>query len=282
MKLAVLMACHNRRQKTVDCLDALFRNALPAGWSVEVFLMDDGSTDGTSDAVRARFQNVHLLRGDGSLFWNRGMHEAFGAALQAGADAYMWLNDDTMLYPATLGTLFDTWHEMKQRYGDDVIVVGSTRDAATAVLTYGGIRQAARWRPMTFMTVEPQDVPVECESMWGNCVLIPASVTRRLGNLDPRFAHSMGDMDYGLRARRLGIRIVVMPGYAGTCSMNSARGTWEDPDVPLRQRMKKVLQPKGMPLRSWRILTQRHAGPFWPLYWLWPYFKIIATSLVRR
>ena len=282
MKIAVLMACHNRRQKTLACLDALFSNRLPPGVVLEVFLTDDGSTDGTSAAVSAKHPHVHIVSGDGSLFWNGGMHKAFGAALRGKFDAFLWLNDDTILYPTAIFAMLKALRDLKNTQGRDVIVVGSTQDADSGELTYGGVYRPARWRPMAFRMVMPTEVPVECESMWGNCVLIPDSIARAVGNLDPRFTHSMGDVDYGLRARNVGYGIWVMPGYAGTCSMNSPAGTYEDSRLSVGQRLGKMIQAKGMPIQSWRVLTQRHAGPFWFLFWVWPYLKVIATSIVRR
>ncbi|MFN0306070.1 MAG: glycosyltransferase family 2 protein [Burkholderiales bacterium] len=282
MKIAVLMACFNRREKTLACLAALMANALSKDHSIHVILADDGSTDGTAAAVLARYPDAQIISGDGSWFWNGGMHKAFERAMQGGYDAYLWLNDDTNLYPDTLMRLFDTWRQAKLRRGADAIVVGSTQDPGTLELTYGGVVRAASWRPLTFRMIEPGDRAIECESMWGNCVLIPAAVALAIGNLDPRFKHSMGDVDYGLRARKAGFGIFVMPGFAGTCSTNSPKGTFEDARVPLIQRLRKIAHPKGMPIDSWRVLTRRHAGPLWFLYWVWPYFKVIATSIVRR
>lgn len=282
MKIAALMTCHNRREKTLACLAALHANAPVPGVALAVVLVDDGSTDGTAAAVLGQYPDTRVIRGDGSLFWNGGMHKAFEVALRGKFDAYLWLNDDTMLYPDALTRLVAAARALRADTGRDAVVVGSTQDAATKTVTYGGVVRAAKWRPMAFNMVTPGPAPVECESMWGNCVLIPDSIARAVGNLDPRFAHSMGDVDYGLRVRKAGFGIWVMPGYAGTCSMNSPSGTYEDPRVPLRQRLRKMMQPKGLPVRSWRILTQRHAGPLWFFYWSWPYLKVIATSLVPR
>ena len=282
MTIAVLMACHNRHEKTLACLAALAGNRLPVDQQIHIILADDGSADGTGQAVAAAHPDVEIITGDGTWFWNGGMHRAFERGLGGHYDAYLWLNDDTILYPDTLSKLLETARQVKASHGADCIVVGSTQDADTRQLTYGGVIRTAWWRPLTFKMVEPGDQPIVCESMWGNCVLIPAPIARAIGNLEPRFQHSMGDVDYGLRARKAGFGIYVMAGFAGTCSMNSPRGSFEDMRVPLLQRLKKIAHPKGMPIDSWRILTRRHAGPLWFLYWLWPYFKVIATSVVRR
>lgn len=282
MRIAALLTCHNRRDKTLACLEALYACSRPPRTALDVFLVDDGSTDGTTASVRERYPDVRLLSGDGSLFWNGGMHKAFGTALIGNYDAYLWLNDDTILLRSALQGLIDTWYRLAARGGKDPVVVGSTRDAASGTLTYGGVFRPVRWRPMSFKLVPPGNEPVECEAMNGNCVLIPAAVAQSVGNIDPDFGHAMGDLDYGLRARKAGFRIWVMPGYAGTCSTNSVCGTFDDESMSLPRRLKKMMQPKGLPIRSWAILTRRHGGPLWFVFWLWPYVKVIATSIVRR
>ena len=99
-KIAVLMACHNRCDTTLSCLRLLFGNVTDS--IITVFLVDDGSTDGTCEAVKKGFPAVHTSRGTGSLYWARGMERAWQRALahehvDGKFDGYMWLNDDAML-----------------------------------------------------------------------------------------------------------------------------------------------------------------------------------------
>ena len=61
MKIAVLMTVHNRKEKTLMCLDNLFRQKVPNDIAVEVYLTDDGCTDGTSEAVKIKYPNVHII-----------------------------------------------------------------------------------------------------------------------------------------------------------------------------------------------------------------------------
>jgi glycosyltransferase involved in cell wall biosynthesis len=79
MKLSVLMACYNRRAKTVECLEHLAIAARRAGIDYQLFLFDDGSTDGTAEVVQALAPDAVILRGDGSYFWNRSMNRANAA-----------------------------------------------------------------------------------------------------------------------------------------------------------------------------------------------------------
>jgi GT2 family glycosyltransferase len=271
IKLAVIMTCYNRRNTTLACLQALYNQ----DFIFDVYLVDDGSTDGTSDAVRANYPAVKILKGTGNLFWVGGMRLAFAEALKENYDYYLWLNDDTLLEPNALNKLFATHHDLIEKGSPNSIVVGSTRDAATGKPTYGGAVRSKHWYSNKYEFIQPSQVLQECDTMFGNCVLIPRSVTQKVGNLDSAFIHSLGDLDYGLRARKLGCSVWIPSEFIGTCFKNSVRGSWVDTHLPVRERLKKVLQPKGFPLRSWTIFAKRHSGSFWFFYWILPYLRAV-------
>lgn len=281
MRIAALVACHNRKAHTLACIDALFLNPLPEGHALDVVLVDDGSTDGTGSEVRTRYPHVHIIKGDGNLYWNGGMRVAFLAALQCDYNYYLWLNDDTLLYPTAIRTLLTTAEDIQARLGKPAIVVGSTQDAIDGRQTYGGVKRPHRWKPTTFALIGPCSTPVECETMNGNCVLIPCEVAHAVGNLEPRYAHAMGDLDYGLRARHAGFKIWLMPGFAGTCSNNPADDLHGNASLPASVRLRKMMQPTRLPPASWRVFTRRHGGIFWPLFWVWPYAKVVMSALIK-
>ncbi|MDH3651588.1 MAG: glycosyltransferase family 2 protein, partial [Saprospiraceae bacterium] len=257
--MAVIIACHNRRETTLECLDHLAKNELKAFRS-EIFLMDDGSTDGTSEAVRAKYPQVNILSGNGNLFWNQGMYQAFSKAIEKGFDYYLWLNDDTNLYPHAVSTLIDSHRKLAKRTSSRSIVIGSACDPATNSLTYGGYKLRRPGKKLSFNMVVPQDDLVECDTMCGNCVLIPSEVVELVGNTDPVFRHRWGDMDYGLRAKRANCKVYVAPGYAGTCEDNPLAKSWRDFKIPIRDRINILHSVKGLHKEDWKTYVKRHGG----------------------
>lgn len=273
MKLAVLMACYNRRAKTIECLQHLAIAARQAGVEYHLFLFDDGSTDGTADAVQSLEPGAVILRGDGCFFWNRSMNRAFDAALQVGFPAYLWLNDDTVLRPDTFSLILSAKDSVAP---DEVIVVGAISDPEGGHTTYGGLRDVEpRFRPFLARLLDPVGFPQDVDVMNGNVVLIPDRVARKLGNLDPVFEHGMGDTDYSKRARKMGIRVLLTAGYVGSCSRNPLKGTHRDKALPLLQRFQQIFSRKGLPWRSWLTMCWRHGGRLWPVHFLWGYAKVI-------
>lgn len=280
-RVAVIMTSHNRREKTVACLQALSASQGLGHVELNAVLADDGSADGTAEAVSQAYPWVRVVHGDGSLFWCRGMHLAFEAALQHGFDYYLWLNDDTMLYADAVYRLLDCAVTQRARTGKPVIAVGSTVDEDTGKPTYGGERRASWLRRTHFVMVQPSDQAQPCDSMDGNIVLIPAEAARLVGNIDPVFEHAMGDTDYGLRALKLGVGIWVAPGVHGTCGHNAASNTYMDPALPLAKRWRLMLGRKGLPWRSWWVITRRHTGIFWPVFFLWPYVRVVLSGVMN-
>jgi glycosyltransferase involved in cell wall biosynthesis len=118
--------------------------------------------------------------------------------------------------------------------------------------------------------------------MTGNCVLIPRCVSALVQNLSPEFQHGIGDIEYGVRARRMGCTVWIAPGHIGTCAWNRVTGGFLDPHLPLRSRWKHMMSTKGLPPREHLAYMRRHGGPLWPLFWMMPYVRVIFESLFSR
>jgi GT2 family glycosyltransferase len=277
-RVAVILSCYNRRQKTLNAIECVLGQSAVDEASVDLFVTDDGSEDGTAEAIACRYPDIRVLHGNGTLFWNGGMRLAWQEAFKGDYDFFLWLNDDTFLYADTLHRLLDTHALCMARHGRAGIVVGSTCDDAGRT-SYGGVVQGGPLRPLTMTVLDMKDEIQGCDTFTGNCVLVSRQAADVLGNLDSRFVHAMGDTDYGLRAKRAGIPMWVMPRFAGYCINDSSHsGSFTDPAVPLKIRLQKVMSPKGLPWKSWMVMCRRHAGLLWPVYWAWPYMKIVVTS----
>lgn len=273
--IATIITCHNRKEKTLACLEKLFKNTLPEAYSLDVYLVDDGSTDGTEQAIHQQYPGVNIIKGDGNLYWNGGMRVAFSAAMDKGYDYYMWLNDDTQLYPSAIETMISASAQLSAQSNKPVVVVGSTQASLSGKVSYGGMRRLSYWRPLTYTLVSPSNIPELCDTMNGNCVLIPREIASAVGNLEKSFIHSMGDIDYGLRVGKAGFCVYVSPGFVGQCERNPTDQTFLDKSLSLTVRWKKIISVKGLPPRQRYVLVRRHAGWIWPFVWVWPYIKVL-------
>lgn len=234
--IAVLLTCHNRINKTLKCLQALYeQQGIEIDYKIEVFLVDDASTDGTSEAVELQFPNVNVISGNGSLYWNRGMHLAWKtAASTKDFDYYVWLNDDTFLFKNAIKMLLNGAYSSKNK----AIICGCTISLETNRISYGGFSEDSK-------RLIPIGELQETYSINGNCVLIPRYVYKAIGILDNRFPHAIGDFEYGLRARKHGFSSFISEDYVGSCEGNEKLPIWCSSSVPLKKRIQNLYSPLG-------------------------------------
>jgi len=270
-RITAVLTAFNRRDSTIASLRAFFGQE--GDFDLAAVVMDDGSKDGTGDAVRAAFSRAKVLTGDGSLFWNGGMAEAFDEARRDRPDYYLWLNDDTLLDADAIGRLVDDARAWGNARG--CIVVGSARDPDSGRLTYGGLLADSAWHPGKFKLIGRTNRVLPCAAMNGNIVLISAEAADRVGGIDRNFTHSMGDYDYALTANRLGVPVVVGRGLHGSCARNPPGSSWTEQPNPWR-RYRKAVSPKGLPPREWAYFLRKHGNALWPLAWLTTYRRIFT------
>lgn len=280
-RVAVLLTCHNRRVQTVACLHALdnaFRHY--RGGIYHAYVTDDGSTDGTSAALRSLAFPITVLDGAGDLYWNRGMVRSWRAAEKDrdGFDGYLLLNDDTVLDVDGISNLMVTSASLSER----AIVVGAVRDPDSGYVTYGGVVRMARRNPGRVRRLDSSPSLQFADTFNANCAYVPATIASAVGTLDPMFQHSMGDFDYGYRAGASGYKIVVAPNTVGICTANSVRGTWRDSTEPLQSRLRLLSSPKGLPYGEWREFLRRHGAAVPSLLAAAPYIRVVSSSILRR
>ena len=234
-RCAVLITCYNRVSITLLCLENLFKVELPLDVILDVYLVDDKSPDHTGGIVKKQYPDINVIEGTGSLYWNRGMYLAWKTAANAyDYDCYLWLNDDIILFPAAIKEMLFSSEKLNKMS----IIVGSTCSQKNGEFTYGGYLLDKR-------KIFPDNTLQKCDIFCGNCVLIPGDVFHVLGNLDPFFHHAIGDLDYGFRARKAGVKCYVFEKYVGYCEMHETFPDWCLKEVPLVQRLRSLYSPLG-------------------------------------
>lgn len=246
VRIAAIMTAHNRREQTLDCIKRLLEECS----FIHIYLTDDGCSDGTADAVKSEFPNVVVMKGDGYLYWNRGMYTAFEEAAQHDYDYYLWVNDDTIVCRKFLDNLLTC----SESENDSSIICGATLESEnSSIITYGGYTKDIKPLPLS---KEKQ----YCDYASGNIVLIPRFVYHRIGNLDYYYRHALGDFDYAGRARKVGLKIVQAPGACGYCLRHSSIPKWRNTDYSLICRIQHLYSPLGRNPIEFIYYDYRHNG----------------------
>lgn len=245
MKIAVLITCHNRKDVTVACL----RRLLPQmGKKDSVFLVDDGSSDGTGEAVKGiADERITVVNGDGSLYWAIGMRLAWETAVNVSSyDCYLWLNDDLMLKKDAIASLLADYKIVKS-----VVVGVCSEDDTETKVSYGATDASDKF-------LEPIGMPRRADG-WlnGNLVLVPKDVFESIGMISCEYTHARADYDYAERLKAKGVPFYCSSNFVGVC-----RNDFGDKvnHLSLCERVKLLWKPGYFNLHDLWIIRKKYHG----------------------
>lgn len=180
---------------------------------IRAIIVDDGSTDGTSDMIRAEFPEVTIVKGDGNLWWTGGTNAGLRHVLkEARADDFVLIiNDDLEFDDAYVGRLVAFARAHPRTLVGSVVVDIETPDtiwdggritnwftAKDRVLHVG--RRLAEF---------PQGHAVEVSQLTGRGMLAPVGVFKEVGLYDEVHFKHRGDTEFPVRACRRGYKQIV-------------------------------------------------------------------------
>ncbi len=273
------MTCHNRKETTRRCLANLVGQT--GAEKLEIFLVDDGSTDGTAAMVSACFPTVNVISGTGSLYWNGGMRRAWHAAIESKIQftGYLWLNDDVTLFKTAIQDLVAGIEAVRGTYDKPPLLVGATIDSESTAVTYGGHVIENSNRPFRLRLAATNGTLQRVDNCSGNFVYVPSSAYESLGSLRADFIHIFGDLDYGRRAADAQIPILLLPRVVGCCDSNSLADTSLDRS---RGKLKRLLirfrEESKIHSIDWRTFVWLHEKKLLRRigYIVSPYLKILS------
>ena len=226
-RIAVLITCFNRKDRTLRCLQTVSQQNV----AVDIFLVDDGSTDGTSEAVSLHFPDVHIIKGNGNLYWNRGMYTAWTEAEKGDYDFYLWLNDDTYLYDDAFKMTLEASSSQQHK----ALIVGAICSPTDKMRPFGGDYKKKPLYPNGELQL--------CDEFGGNFVWVPRVVHQACGKLDPYYWHSLGDTDYGRMVTKKGFKMFITPKHVGEFDNDERAPVWHDSSKSLKEKYKMLFHP---------------------------------------
>ena len=168
--------------------------------------MNDGSTDGTKEMIIEQFDHVHLIEGDGSLWWTGAIIQGMEYGVnKLNADYLVWLNDDISLADNFLVNLINICRD--QNY-QKTIVGGLIKDQTYPdwVVLSGTLKG----QPISNTNMLASSEELEVDVISGTMAVIPCSVVDKIGYPNViRLPHIGGDYEYIMRAKRNGFRIIL-------------------------------------------------------------------------
>lgn len=188
--VSIIVLCRNRWADSRRCLESLRKSTPPDLY--ELLVYDNASSDETLSNLRRMakgWPQLRVLHNDRNFSFSEGVNHGMRAA--AGRH-FVWLNNDTVLAPGWLEGL------LKAVGADGIGAAGPMTDH----------KAPPRQVCAPFITRNPSRT-LEAPFLGGFCFLLKRSAVERAGYLDERFVWGWEDMDYCMRLRQSGLRLLL-------------------------------------------------------------------------
>jgi hypothetical protein len=200
----------NHLRMTRQCLTSVSALDPPAE---KVLLVDNGSTDGTADAVRAEFPQVEVLRLEKNLYFAGGVNEGIRRALADGAGSVLLLNNDVVLERAALEKLRRALEADPRRAAVSPKIY--YYDPPDVIWFAGGLVGRGfgliRHRGVNVKDEKLRDAPREVDYVSFAAALLSREALESVGLLDPGYVMYVEDVDWSARARERGLTLGYEP-----------------------------------------------------------------------
>jgi hypothetical protein len=200
----------NGREDTLECLNSIQRVRYR---NLHVIAVDNGSTDGSAEAIRAAFPSIDLIVNAANLGFAEGNNIGIRRALVQGAEFVLLLNNDTTVDPDLISELV-AGAALNPRAG----VLGPKiyyYSVPTRIWSAGG-----KWNETTMRFEQIGDgeedsgqheTTCQTEFVVGCAMFIRSNVFRQVGLLEPKFFLNYEEIDFCARVRKAGLENLYVP-----------------------------------------------------------------------
>lgn len=210
MTVYVLIPVHHNIDYTLDCIEALKRQAYKP---IEIVVVDDGSKDGTASVIKERYPDVVLLSGDGNLWWAGSMQLGVNHIMSKAKDGdfILSLNNDVIFDEDYLSILVET----SLAHGRALTGSFCKEHDTDKIIDQGGcfVWEEARdisTQRLLMHRSDSSDVLEGLDYLFGRGTLIPLEVFQRIGNFNGKaLAHYGADTEFTYRAKRGGFNLIL-------------------------------------------------------------------------
>lgn len=201
--VAVVIVGYNHRHLLAECLPSWFR----VGYTpLQIIYVDNDSSDGTLEFLRAEFPHVLAVSSGGNLGYCGGNNVGIRLALEAGAEFALILNPDTTVYNPDFLTSLVTYlrdHPHVGKAGPRVFLREPGRVQNT-ILSWPSICGSAIARLGHGNQSAAMDRPTEVDVLNGCCVLVRTAAIRSVGLYDEEYFAYGDEAEWDWRAEQAG------------------------------------------------------------------------------
>lgn len=213
--ISIIIVNWDTRDLLINCIDSIYKTI--KNLSFEIWVVDNGSRDGSVNAVRRKFPDVNIIENKENL----GFAKANNQALRQMHGRYaVLLNTDTILMDGAIETIvhfMDKNADIGICGGQLLNTDGSKQNSianiptlATELLNKSLLRRSFPKRyPGKEHTFKE---PIEVESVIGACMVVRKEAIEDVGLMDEDYFFFLEETDWCLRMRKKGWKIFHHPG----------------------------------------------------------------------
>jgi len=257
-KVAIIILNWNRVRDTIECLESVAKVDYPL---FEIVVVDNGSTDGSPEAISQLFPDFSLIVNEENVGYAEGNNVGIRYALTQGFDYVCLLNNDTIVDRSFLESMVDA-AEADPRAG----IVGPTVyyfDKPNIIWSAGGTIDWSRGLPLLRAFNEEDEGQygevAEVDYVTGCAMLVRLAMAKDLGLLDPRFFMYFEEVDWCTRAVKSGFKILHVPA-AKVWHNISVEAQLVSPRIAYYMTRNHLLflKASGVGIRTWARVVARY------------------------
>jgi len=207
----ILLINWNGKNDTLACLASLRKVSYQP---CHILVVDNASTDGSIEAIRAQFPEVEILANPRNERFARANNQGMQMALQAGAELVLLLNNDTEVAPDFLDHLVQAIHSRNDagmvspkiyyhHHSNLIWFAGGKINLWTGRVSHRGLRQLD--------SLEKFNQTEAVDYLTGCAILATRECIEKIGTLDENYFMYAEDADWCWRAQQAGFVCLYQP-----------------------------------------------------------------------
>ncbi len=225
LNLSVIIVTYNSAEFIDNCIKSIELNN---HHDIELIVVDNASTDSTSQIIKNKFPNITLIQNRKNIGFAAAVNQA---AILSKSDYLLLLNPDTTLESNFFNKLL-----ISIEGKSDLLIIGFK------LVGVNGEHQPTCWKTPSLKTLlsemflpyklslqlvtENKHSLSEVDSVSGACMLLKREVFEKLQGFDERFFMYLEDIDFCLRARKSGYKVFINPDIIVVHHI--AKSSWQD------------------------------------------------------
>jgi len=221
MKIAIVVLNYNGKENTLACINSI-KKLNKSNYKVKLIVVDNASNDGSREAL-SKIKDITLVKNDKNLGYSGGNNIGIKHALSLGSEYILILNNDTIVEKSLIINLINSakkgdivspkiyfakgFEFHKNRY---------KKEDLGKVIWYAGGK--IDWQNVIGIHIGVDEVDhgqfskrLEINLATGACILIRRQVFKKIGFFDEKYFLYLEDMDFCVRAKRAGFKIIFEP-----------------------------------------------------------------------